>query len=202
MKKFQLKVLFFTLLSALSLNAFSGALVNVKYETDIQFFQTNGEITGCGIGFVGIEDVGNQYQQVRLVSGSMVLSSSEVGVTKVAMTTFKHDPSIKQQPPAPLSLVTDYWMRRTGGKIVTSANKKVTPSVGNKNSVLQVISADDLADLFKSINSNDEFQVGVSAKNEKNELIFAGKLKVSDKESDRLEDCLTGLKSSRPQSRP
>ncbi len=202
MKKFQLKVLFFTLLSALSLNAFSGALVNVKYETDIQFFQTNGEITGCGIGFVGIEDVGNQYQQVRLVSGSMVLSSSEVGVTKVAMTTFKHDPSIKQQPPAPLSLVTDYWMRRTGGKIVTSANKKVTPSVGNKNSVLQVISADDLADLFKSINSNDEFQVGVSAKNEKNELIFAGKLKVSDKDSDRLEDCLTGLKSSRPQSRP
>lgn len=202
MKKFQLKVLFITLLSALSLNAFSGALVNVKYETDIQFFQTNGEITGCGIGFVGIEDVGNQSQQVRLVSGSMVLSSSEVGVTKVAMTTFKYDPSIKQQPPAPLSQVTDYWMRRTGGKIVTSANKKVTPSVGNKNSVLQVISADDLADLFKSINSNDEFQVGVTAKNEKNELIFAGKLKVSDKDSDRLEDCLTGLKSSRPQSRP
>jgi hypothetical protein len=202
MKKSQLKVLFFTLLSALSLNALSGALVNVKYETDIQFFQTNGEITGCGIGFVGIEDVGDQSQQVRLVSGSMVLSSSEVGVTKVAMTTFKHDPSIKQHPPAPLSQVTDYWMRRTGGKIVTSANKKVTPSVGNKNSVLQVISADDLAELFKSINSNDEFQVGVTAKNEKNELIFSGKLKVSDKDSDRLEDCLTGLKSSRPQSRP
>ena len=202
MKKSQSMLLFFTLLSALSLNAFSGALVNVKYETDIQFFQTNGEITGCGIGFVGIEDVGNQSQQVRLVSGSMVLSSSEVGVTKVAMTTFKYDPSIKQPPPAPLSQVTDYWMRRTGGKIVTSANKKVTPSVGNKNSVLQVISADDLADLFKSINSNDEFQVGVTAKNERNELIFAGKVKVSDKDSDRLEDCLTGLKSSRPQSRP
>ena len=127
----------------------------------------------------------------------MMLSSNGVGVTKVAMTSFKYDPAKTQHSDAPLSQVTDYWMRRTGGKIVTSMSKKVTPSVGNKNAILQVISADDFADLFKAINSDYEFQVGVSAKNEKNELIFAGKLKVGDKDLKRLEDCMTSLVGSK-----
>ena len=197
MKKSLLKVSCFTLLSMLTLEAFCGALVNVNYETDVQLFQTKGEITGCGIGFVGIEDVANQSQQVRLVSGSMVLSSNGVGVTKVGMTTFKYDPSKTQQSDAPRSQVTNYWMRRTGGKIVTSMNKKVTQSAGDKNSILQVISSDDFADLFKAINSDYEFQVGVSAKNERNELIYAGKLKVSDKDLKRLEDCLVSLVESK-----
>lgn len=196
MKKLLLKFSCLALLSMVPLHAFCGALVNVNYETDVQFFQSKGEITGCGIGFVGIEDVGNQVQKVRLVSGSMMLSSNGVGVTKVAMTSFKYDPSKTQHSDAPLSQVTDYWMRRTGGKIVTSMSKKVTQSVGNKNAILQVISADDFADLFKAINSDYEFQVGVSAKNEKNELIFAGKLKVSDRDLKRLEDCMTSLVGS------
>jgi hypothetical protein len=101
MNKSKLKVLFFTLLTVLSLNTFRRVLVNVNYETDVQFFQTNDEITDCGICFVGIEYVGNQPQQVRLVSGSIVLSSSEVDVAKVAVTTLKHGPWIKQQPLCP-----------------------------------------------------------------------------------------------------
>lgn len=200
MKKSLLKVSCLTLLSMLSLQAFCGALVNVNYETDVQFFQTKGEITGCGIGFVGVEDVGKQSQQVRLVSGSMVLSSNSVGVvgiTKVGVATFKYDPSKPQQSDAPRSQVTDYWMRRTGGKVVTSMNRKVTQSAESKNSILQVISADDFADLLKAINSDYEFQIGVSAKNEKNELIYAGKLKVNDKDLKRLEDCLSNLFESK-----
>jgi hypothetical protein len=63
--------------------------------------------------------------------------------------------------------------------------------------MLQVISADDFADLFKAINSDNEFQVGVSAKNEKNDVIYAGKLKVNDKDLKRLEDCLTSLVGSK-----
>jgi hypothetical protein len=116
MKKEFLKVSCFALLSMLSLKAFCGSLVNVNYETHVQFLQTKGEITGCGIGFVGIEDVDTQSQPVRLVTGSMVLSSSGVGITKVGMTTFKYDPSKTQMPDPSLSPVTDYWMRRTGGE--------------------------------------------------------------------------------------
>ncbi len=180
-------------LSILSLQGVCGTLLNVSFETDVQLFQSKGEITGCGLGFVGIEDGSKFSQQVRLVSGSIALFSSGAGLTKVVMTTLKYDPSRKQQSDAPLSKVTDFWMRRTGGKIITSANKKLIPSADNKDALLQVISSNDFADLFKAINSDDEFQVGVSAKNEKNELIFAGKLKVSDKDIKRLEDCMTSL---------
>jgi hypothetical protein len=86
--------------------------------------------------------------------------------------------------------IKSYWMRRVGGKITKPLDGKSSPSKDTKGFLLQKVAVDDFIDLLKVLNSDAEFQVGVTSSQEKSEWIFAGKLKSSEADNARLAECL------------
>ena len=82
-------------------------------------------------------------------------------------------------------------------KITKPIGGKSTPSKDTKGFLLQVVEVDDFIDLMKVVNSDTEFQVGVTTLNEKEEWIFAGKLSTSPTDSERLGDCLKNISESK-----
>jgi hypothetical protein len=88
-------------------------------------------------------------------------------------------------------------MRRLGGKITKPIGGKSTPSKDTKGFLLQVVEVDYFIDLMKVVNSDTEFQVGVTTLNEKEEWIFAGKLITSPTDSERLGDCQKNILESK-----
>ena len=185
-----MKLLYLSFATTLSFTANAGNVVDTMFSTQALIYQSKGAIDGCGIRFVGIQEFTSSNQLVRTVDGSFTIFSSGVSLTKVGMSITNSTAVLNRNLNSMQVPIKSYWMRRVGGKITKPIDGKSSPSKDTKGFLLQAVEVDDFIDLLKAVNSDFEFQVGVTSQKENNEWIFAGKLKASEADSARLGECL------------
>lgn len=185
-----MKLSLLAVLATLTLSANAGNVVDTTFSTQALIYQSNGVIDGCGVRFVGIQDFTSNNQPLRTVDGSFSIFSPGVALTKVGMSKTNSTAVLNKNLNATQVTIKSYWMRRVGGKITKPIDGKSSPSKDTKGFLLQKVEVDDFIDLLKVLNSDKEFQVGVTSQQENSEWIFAGKLVTSEADSARLGECL------------
>lgn len=174
----------------LSISATAGNVVNTQFKTQVLISQSNGKLDGCGVRFVGIQEITLSNQVVRVVDGSFNVYSEGIGITKAGMSTTNSNDVIKGNRSSTITEIKSYWMRRAGGSVNQSLDSKFSKSTDSKGFLIQPITVDSFLDLVQSVNSDKEFQIGVSHKKDNGEWVFAGKLTMGEVDSVRLQDCL------------
>lgn len=185
-----MKFLPLAFVASFTLSVYAGNVVDTTFSTQALIYQSNGAIDGCGIRFVGIQEITTSNQQLRTVDGSFSIFSPGVALTKVGMSKTNSTEILNRNLKSSPVSIKSYWMRRVGGKITKPIDGKFSPSQDTKGFLLQKIEIDDFIDLLKAVNSNFEFQVGVTSHQDGNEWIFAGKLEANEADSARLGECL------------
>jgi hypothetical protein len=178
---------------AFSFPVAAGNVVNTQFKTQVLISQSNGKLNGCGVRFVGIQEITLNNQVVRVVDGSFNVYSEGIGITKAGMSTTNSNDVIKGNRSSTGVEIKSYWMRRVGGSINQSLDRKFSKSPDSKGFLIQPITVDSFLDLVQSVNSDKEFQIGVSHKIDNGEWVFAGKLTMGEVDSERLKDCLVTL---------
>lgn len=192
-----MKFIPFAAVTLLSLSVSAGNVVDTTFSTQTLIYQSNGAIDGCGIRFVGIQDFNQANLQLRTVDGSLSIFSPGVALTKLGMTKTNSTDVLNRKFNSSPVAIKSYWIRRVGGKITKPVDGKFSPSTDTKGFLLQKVEIDDFIDLLKALNSDFEFQVGVTSQQDKNEWIFAGKLTANEADSARLSDCLRSFAASK-----
>jgi hypothetical protein len=185
-----MKLILLATIATLTFSANAGSVVDTMFSTQALIYQSNGVIDGCGVRFVGIQEITSKNQPIRTVDGSFSIFSPAVGLTKLGMSKTNSTDVLNRNMNATQVPIKSYWMRRVGGKITKPVDGKSSPSKDTKGFLLQKVEVDDFIDLLKVLNSDNEFQVGVTSQQENSEWIFAGKLKTSEADSARLAECL------------
>ena len=72
---------------AFSISANAGNVVNATFKTQVLISQSNGKVNGCGVRFVGIQEITLNNQVVRVVDGSFNVYAPGIGLTKAGMST-------------------------------------------------------------------------------------------------------------------
>ena len=180
-----------------SLSASAGNVVNTLFKTQVLISQSKGKIDGCGVRFVGIQEITLANQVVRVVDGSFNIYSAGIGITKAGMSATNSNDVIKGNRSSTITEIRSYWMRRSGGSVNQSVDDKFSKSTDTKGFLIQEITVDSFLDLMQSVNSDKEFQIGVSQKKDNSEWVFAGKLTMGDVDLERFKDCLVTLLQTR-----
>jgi hypothetical protein len=180
-----------------SLSASAGNVVNTLFKTQVLISQSKGKIDGCGVRFVGIQEITLANQVVRVVDGSFNIYSAGIGITKAGMSATNSNDVIKGNRSSTITDIRSYWMRRAGGSVNQSVDDKFSKSTDTKGFLIQEITVDSFLDLVQSVNSDKEFQIGVSQKKDNSEWVFAGKLTMGDVDLERFKDCLVTLFQTR-----
>lgn len=188
MKKF-----FGLIFVAFSLSANAGNVVTTMFKTQVLISQGNGKVNGCGVRFVGIQEITLNNQVVRVVDGSFNVYSEGIGITKAGMSTTNSNDVIQGNRSSISTDIKSYWMRRAGGSVNQSVDGKFSKSTDTKGFLIQAITADSFLNLLQAVNSDKEFQIGVTQQKGNGEWVFAGKLTMEDVDSRRLQDCLRTL---------
>jgi hypothetical protein len=180
-----------------SVSAAAGNVVNTQFKTQVLISQSNGKLNGCGVRFVGIQEITLSNQVVRVVDGSFNVYSEGIGITKAGMSTTNSNEVIKGNRSSTSTEIKSYWMRRVGGGVNQSVDGKFSKSTDTKGFLIQPITVDSFLDLVQSINSDKEFQIGVSQKKDNGEWVFAGQLTMGEIDLGRLQDCLRTLSETK-----
>ncbi len=191
-----MKCICFSIITFFAFSASAGNVVDTIFSTQTLIYQSNGVIDGCGVRFVGMQEITSNNQMLRTVDGSFSIFSPGVALTKVGMSKTNSTAVLNKNLTSTQVPIKTFWMRRVGGKITKPIDGKSSASKDTKGFLLQKIEVDDFIDLLKVLNSDAEFQVGVTSLHEGGEWIFAGKLKSSDADSARLGDCLRNFSSN------
>jgi hypothetical protein len=77
-----MKFIHIVLFSLVAFSVNAGNIVDTTFKTQVLISQNNGEINGCGIRFVGVQDFTSNKQTVRLVDGSFSVFTSGSALTK------------------------------------------------------------------------------------------------------------------------
>ena len=178
---------------AFSLSANAGNVVNAVFKTQVLISQSNGKVDGCGVRYVGVQEITLNNQVVRVVDGSFNVYSPGIGLTKAGMSTINSNDVIKGGRASISTDIKSYWMRRVGGSVNQTLNGKFSKSTDTKGFLLQAITEDSALDLLQAVNSEKEFQIGVTQLKDNGEWIFAGKLTMGEVDYGRLQDCLKTL---------
>jgi len=178
---------------AFSLSANAGNVVTTLFKTQVLISQGNGKVNGCGVRFVGIQEITLNNQVVRVVDGSFNVYSEGIGITKAGMSTTNSSDVLQGNRSSISAGIKSYWMRRVGGSVNQSVDGKFSKSTDTKGFLIQPITVDSFFDLVQSVNSDKEFQVGVTQLKDNGEWVFAGKLTMGEVDSGRLQDCLRTL---------
>lgn len=178
---------------AFSLSANAGNVVTTMFKTQVLISQGNGKVNGCGVRFVGIQEITLNNQVVRVVDGSFNVYSEGIGITKAGMSTTNSNDVIQGNRSSTSTGIKSYWMRRVGGSVNQSIDGKFSNSTDTKGFLIQAITADSFLNLLQAVNSDKEFQIGVTQLKDNGEWVFAGKLTMEDVDSRRLQDCLRTL---------
>lgn len=173
-----------------SISATAGNVVNTQFKTQVLISQSKGKLNGCGVRFVGIQEITLSNQVVRVVDGSFNVYSEGIGITKAGMSTTNSSDVIKGNRSSTSTEIKSYWMRRAGGSVNQSVDEKFSKSTDTKGFLIQAITVDSFLDLVQSVNSDKEFQIGISQKKDNGEWVFAGQLSMGEVDSVRLQDCL------------
>ena len=176
-----------------SLSANAGNVVTTMFKTQVLISQGNGKVNGCGVRFVGIQEITLNNQVVRVVDGSFNVYSPGIGLTKAGMSTTNSNDVIKGNRSSTNTGIKSYWMRRVGGSVNQSIDGKFSNSTDTKGFLLQAITEDSSLDLLQAVNSDKEFLIGVTQLNDNGEWVFAGKLTMGEVDYGRLQDCLKTL---------
>ena len=180
-----------------SISATAGNVVSTQFKTQVLISQSKGKLNGCGVRFVGIQEITLSNQVIRVVDGSFNVYSEGIGITKAGMSTTNSDDVIKGNRSSNSTEIKSYWMRRAGGSVNQSVDDKFSKSNETKDFLIQEITVDSFLDLVQSVNSDREFQIGVSQKKDNSEWVFAGKLTMGDVDLERFKDCLVTLSQTR-----
>lgn len=180
-----------------SLSASAGNVVNTLFKTQVLISQSKGKIDGCGVRFVGIQEITSANQVIRVVDGSFNIYSAGIGITKAGMSATNSNDVINGNRSSTTTEISSYWMRRAGGSVNQSVDDKFSKSTDTKGFLIQEITVDSFLDLMQSVNSDKEFQIGVSQKKDNSEWVFAGKLTMGDVDLERFKDCLVTLSQTR-----
>lgn len=183
----------FLIILAFSLSANAGNVVNAMFQTQVLIIQSNGKVNGCGVRFVGVQEITLNNQVVRVVDGSFNVYSPGIGLTKAGMSTTNSNDVIQGGRSSISADIKSYWMRRVGGSINQTLDGKFSKSTDTKGFLMQAITEDSFLDLLQAVNSDKEFQVGVTQLKDNGEWIFAGKLTMGEVDYGRLRDCLKTL---------
>lgn len=175
---------------AFSLSANAGNVVNAMFKTQVLISQSNGKVNGCGVRFVGVQEITLNNQVVRVVDGSFNVYSPGIGLTKAGMSTTNSNDVIQGGRSLISAGIKSYWMRRVGGSVNQTLDGKFSKSTDTKGFLMQAITEDSSLDLLQAVNSEKEFQVGVTQLKDNSEWIFAGKLTMGEVDYGRLQDCL------------
>jgi hypothetical protein len=178
---------------AFSLSANAGNVVTTMFKTQVLISQGNGKVNGCGVRFVGIQEITLNNQVVRVVDGSFNVYSEGIGITKAGMSTTNSNDVIQGNRSSISTDIKSYWMRRVGGSVNQSVDGKFSKSTDTKGFLIQAITADSFLNLLQAVNSDKEFQIGVTQLKDNGEWVFAGKLTMGEVDLGRLQDCLKTL---------
>lgn len=176
-----------------SLSATAGNVISTQFKTQVLISQSKGKLNGCGVRFVGIQEITLSNQVVRVIDGSFNVYSEGIGITKAGMSATNSNDVIKGNRSSTSTEIKSYWMRRAGGSVNQSVDDKFSKSTDTKGFLIQAITVDSFLDLVQSVNSDKEFQIGVSQKKDNSEWVFAGQLSMGEVDSGRLQDCLRTL---------
>jgi uncharacterized Zn-binding protein involved in type VI secretion len=176
-----------------SISAIAGNVVSTQFKTQVLISQSKGKLNGCGVRFVGIQDITLSNQEVRVIDGSFNVYSEGISITKAGMSATNSNDVIKGNRSSTSTEIKSYWMRRAGGSVNQSVDDKFSKSTDTKGFLIQAITVDSFLDLVQSVNSGKEFQIGVSQKKDNSEWVFAGQLSMEAVDSGRLQDCLRTL---------
>ena len=144
---------------AFSISANAGNVVNATFKTQVLISQSNGKVDGCGVRFVGIQEITLNNQVVRVVDGSFNVYAPGIGLTKAGMSTTNSSDVLQGGRSSISADIKSYWMRRVGGSVNQTLDGKFTKSTDTKGFLMQSITEDSSLDLLQAVNSDKELWV-------------------------------------------